>query len=1165
MERVVNYVLLSFVWKQLKSTGKLMLRAGLVRRGEGLQSLVRIFFLRSNHQLARYVSASVDNLNQINEVGDRGSKDREILLPIVNRLEKSLRSKGRADADSVLSDLKLLHKMNTVIPLSIFVDTAELFCNRKDPTRAELLIHLCRDNLRSNELLKGQLEEKSAQSRPKDDALNKLVSYTISGLFRHGNIDDASKFWVRMSSSGFVTNRISMEKMLDRLVGSEYSAPSLQLIDSLHGAMKTHVWNQNSNYYVRILKVMRQHIQMSCVNEASIDAAVLKVDYLWSEACGGVSAADFSSQSQASSSSSLLPVEVHALRVHCLTSAMQAHRKLLVTSASAELSKEGGVGHAAKYRDCVLSAFTDLLDCTKRGQQQQELQQDERHSTSLDDYTLAEIVQEVRSILSTSLGNADVSGERGAPAVQHAVGLAAPSDGAVAGASAVAQSNSNLNSAAGDMRRAVSLLLRELAEQGQTKEVQVLLDHYLRKFSTPAASIRAGPTVRSFLDRDGGKYFSNLNLKADLRGAKGVRDSVAVALSAPALLGAETALKGANGTARQGRSDRQLVPADLHYSMEERAWQAGLVCEIMANTNASRYLLKDGANAAPPAFDFAVFKELESTFYALKEVLHVYQLKPGAKFLASFVDALSLNAQHANRVGGVNSISWTASFAAAKLLLDKLDEKTRRSAEVSHSMIRLLCEGSRCPAPEAAAVLKALEMVQEMGNDKVRLLPASLCVLLEAATLSLDDALLARLLSQLEEVLHSRNNRFGKEAEAQSTQQLLKARIFAHCRLREGYRAMQLLRVLRTNEGKAPLALYSWLVNALHQAVPYSSESKAVARSPAPTVNYIVQEMRKDGHVFDSNMVALLLRLFTKAVQLADNTEKKREIIGQMEDFIAIFCARNADAKSGVCVKFDEAILRELVKAHCVSGLAQDAVALIEDAQTVRGLKPTARVYEPVIYQCAVVAGDLNKAEDILTKLLVNKSIPLSDAIVTSFVLGLMRYGELSEALDCIQDMYNQHRVRPTVTTWMALLDASLSRGDVLEARRVVYLLQQQYTEQERNTLVGPAVYLSKGLLSAPANASSATQDSDPASSSAASAVPSALATVGVRRQAAVEAYWAPKTQKDKKKKGKQDQAAQGLPSRQFKLGVPLGQKQRGVLSDKALADRFAQYELSLK
>lgn len=54
-----------------------------------------------------------------------------------------------------------------------------------------------------------------------------------------------------------------------------------------------------------------------------------------------------------------------------------------------------------------------------------------------------------------------------------------------------------------------------------------------------------------------------------------------------------------------------------------------------------------------------------------------------------------------------------------------------------------------------------------------------------------------------------------------------------------------------------------------------------------------------------------------------------------------------------------------------------------------------------------------------------------------------------------MQDLFNQHRVRPTLNTVNLLLDLTLrvNGGDAYEARRLVRIVQEMYSVVERETL----------------------------------------------------------------------------------------------------------------
>jgi len=146
-------------------------------------------------------------------------------------------------------------------------------------------------------------------------------------------------------------------------------------------------------------------------------------------------------------------------------------------------------------------------------------------------------------------------------------------------------------------------------------------------------------------------------------------------------------------------------------------------------------------------------------------------------------------------------------------------------------------------------------------------------------------------------------------------------------------------------------------------------------------------------------------------------------------------------------------LARELLRTYLVSGRDDLAHGLL------RTLTPSALLFEPLLFKYAALlpkgAVQARLAEEMYLKM-VNGRVLVSDAAVSSLVLSQLRTAEgLQEAVDKMQDLVNQHRVRPTVNTVLLLLDSALESGDVFEARRVVGLIGNWYTPLERVTLKG--------------------------------------------------------------------------------------------------------------
>ena len=100
--------------------------------------------------------------------------------------------------------------------------------------------------------------------------------------------------WVRMSAgnSNYVTNRISLEKIIEKVASGPNSVASIDLIEDIHQMIKNNRWDQNNGgrgHYNSMIKVMRKYLgsHIDGHDYASIEheAAVRlnKLELLWGE------------------------------------------------------------------------------------------------------------------------------------------------------------------------------------------------------------------------------------------------------------------------------------------------------------------------------------------------------------------------------------------------------------------------------------------------------------------------------------------------------------------------------------------------------------------------------------------------------------------------------------------------------------------------------------------------------------------------------------------------------------------------------------------------------------------------------------------------------------------------------------------------------------------
>jgi len=319
---------------------------------------------------------------------------------------------------------------------------------------------------------------------------------------------------------------------------------------------------------------------------------------------------------------------------------------------------------------------------------------------------------------------------------------------------------------------------------------------------------------------------------------------------------------------------------------------------------------------------------------------------------------------------------------------------------------------------------------------------------------------------------------------------LMQARLLAHARLSDGFKALSMLQKLRSMGAKLDKLTYSWVVTSLYYCRPTSEKELLLLSNPTDTVEYILREMLRDGHIATSKTVAMFLKLYGKACQIAKTQGNTDGAIENAENFLRGF--KDGPFMGHPKVTLQEDALVQLVKACCLAGDEEKALSLLNNMKEEWNMTPTAMSYEPLLYNFANIKGMLTVAEDVLT-LMTNKKVSPSRRIVDAFLVGQLRRidrlqrerenekkqgdgGEraakevsvtqneenvaLSDALDRLQDLYNQYgtQARPSIVSILALLDRSLDKNDVHEARRVVVVIEQLFSQNERNSLEGGAL-----------------------------------------------------------------------------------------------------------
>jgi len=931
----------------------------------------------------------------------------EVLLA---QLDLKLRRPAETNADDMLNDLKALHTAKLVVPQTFYMDALRLVTSRKDAVRTELLLRMAQSNVFLSEgldtsvIANGQANESRTfaqgggnRSRPSQDSYHKLVSYAVTGLLREGCLDEAMTLLVRMSNEGYLTSRISLEKLLDSLgVNCRATGPSfIAFLDKIHKMVVDNRWDQAPRYYTRLLKVLRHHLLRSCQDKSTLDAMLQRLESFWSQA-------------QSHNQGKITDVELLSIRAQCLIVAARAHRMI---------SHPGSEEKAQQTMESARQVFQDAIQFHVSS-----VPYSSTSSTSHVDRIVFENVKHLVSSITIDDGLNELTSKDMFKITDSANPIKVDKE----------KLNYAWNQTLGQFRSAFASLVTELAQDAHVDDALSLLTLLLQQ----AHQQQESPSVvssssSSSVTKAAGNSVSNLEslLMEKLASTGGSKRLKAVPAAG---IGSNPALKR-----KQNDGDD---------------WTQQLVAKIFVASARNLSREKPGGNfqnsltelaTKLKSFSLANDIPVKDIFYAAWiESLYPPLVESGFNDAATTKNSLVTPLRP--RLG------WEKAYQIAMRLIDSLEDEVGRTPIIQHAVVSLLCRYL-----EPAAISQAESVLRETmtdGKNKVR--SETFAFYIESSVACLGDEKLAQTLSLVEELVQRSDDVVARDPA------VLVARLRAHARLCRGYKSLELLRNLRMrkselNLGRGPERhVYTWVINALYLAWPSCDAEWRIATDPESTSEYILREMHRDGHSATSATIAMLLKLYTKACQI---DRKKRgaslAIIDQAENFLLRSSQAGGNMGHSRVIVTDSCI-REIVKACCLSGQEERAISTIDKASRDFGLKPNSVCWEPLIYYYASKQGSINTAEDVLT-MMTNRQVKVSSAIADAFVTGHLKQGDSTEALDRIEDIFNQHGVRPTPATFLKLLDFSLQSKDAFEAKRVVSVMKQMYTNEERdNSLV---------------------------------------------------------------------------------------------------------------
>lgn len=954
--------------------------------GDGLNT-VRPIINRKFSAVIDNANTNVNSNNIYNSNNDNNSNIEDNLVDILKRLETSFDVFGNSNGDQVLSNLKLLHNLKIVIPLSYLLDAATLFSRRNDSIRTEILLRLARENhmLNKNDMLSinNNKFQQSTRSKPLHNAYDKLVSYSINSIMKSGNSEESLKLWVGLGNSGFLTSRITLEKLLEG-VSSSTQPPNIEFIIKLHNMIKINLWDQNLKHYYRLFGALRQHLKYSCNTIDDIENGLNHLNSFWKQYTT-------LNEHYGDKNQTNLLFEILSLKIQCYCSCIIALKRIDNDATNLKI-----------YALCVenmISSYDELLALysQKNSNANQSITMfDNILNTFQEDYDIPKVSDQKRT---NKFSNVDTC------------------------------KHYDFTNARGQLRSTTLGLLETLANDGKIDEVMEILKKYLNQYSNDMRGSYNNDNIKADVKLD---LLSTLSRKFDVILAK------------------------------KSRSKQKSL-------IQQQIWGEN---EIKFIDNTCSHIFQTLAlNATNNFMDnfHEKCQKINNLVGKFQLLASSYEIDLGSSFYCAWIKSLgleldlkikSMNNEPQYPHSKLKDGDLELAFIEANRIIESVESDFSKEElyAMNLSLIVMLCSYSSNEAIEKAlTVVKGIiTQIDDIDTLKDSNLPSMFTTILNKAVSCMStenhilevsnqvDALIENFRS-IHPDIEFHKNYFNINAD------LLKARFCVYVRLRKGYQALKIIRTMRLLGLKVEKKYFNWVIIALHKNRPISEPEWRIAKNPDETCEWILREMQRDGHKPNSRTISLMLRLYGKNCQIK---KTQGEVAVAVESaFIFLIKCKNGGFMGLSKIAVTDEMLCELVKLCLLADDETRALSLLNNAETEYGIKPSSIIYEPLIYYYAGLKGAMTTTEDLLMQM-VNKNVSPTTPIIDALISGFIMEDAVSDALDRIQELYTEHYVRPSVRALIKLLELSLQRKDVHEARRVVVVIQQMYSIDERNSFI---------------------------------------------------------------------------------------------------------------
>lgn len=384
---------------------------------------------------------------------------------------------------------------------------------------------------------------------------------------------------------------------------------------------------------------------------------------------------------------------------------------------------------------------------------------------------------------------------------------------------------------------------------------------------------------------------------------------------------------------------------------------------------------------------------------------------------------------------------------AAKCIVSSLNDKDKDSPVVYHSLITLLCDHQ---SPEA--IIKACRLVQDCVMKKQVLFPVSWNNLIVACIKHLSKLDRNILVPILEKLIKQAGETISNDTS------VLKAILFANCKIKNSFKALQILQFLKARGDVITLQEYAWIIQSLYHYDVRDKSDLALLLDPEATCAWFLKSIRNDGYILNPSLLHLLVRLFTKAAAIAKRFKTKISPYDFIQKAIT-FVDKCKDGYLGhPSVSVNELVTHELLHAFCSHGFELEAFELKKSNPLKYGYSVTSLSFDPFIFYYSRIKRSKKLVQEVLTAM-QNENVSISQLIVDYVIAMHANLNEPAEALDQIQLFYTERQIKPSCNTILRVLDMSLREKDYFEAMRVVTVIEQIFSETERQNIMSLGDY----------------------------------------------------------------------------------------------------------